>query len=218
MDNDNNNNLWNLRIMGEITFPTHPQYLLKYFPHLVICMRLYLEKDLLSQDDCISMSKFHYEAYFYIQSPSPVIVIQSWAQLTLQGGKLKDSNNFISLDFRMRSFYSRLLPSIELNVGDCKPINLICEIESIKVPLCINNITNKSIIEFSIQQISNKLCSQSNLNHISCPIIISKISNCVHKRVMETQLNLPTPQYLPSPESPFIFLHIEKTAGSTTRK
>jgi hypothetical protein len=218
------NGFWNVIIPGELSYSQTPQNMLSSFPYLSACNTAYLGSDVNSAVSfCFPVDYHNYHSYYEIQTPSPSVTIHTYGKITSHGGKIRDSDNYISIDLRVRPRLSRMLPQIEFGLGNelgCPKSNsnqLICSVKGIEFQLCVGKIIPGSSFEISLQPIVKKLCPSLNDSSL-CPLLSSSLSHCAHKRVLETQLSLPHPQYLPSPANPFIFLHIEMTAGSSIRR
>jgi hypothetical protein len=208
------NGFWRVKMTGEFSFPQIPQNILSSFPYLSACSIVYLTSKMSSEN----LFCFSIDSYYEIQSPHPSLTIKTYGQITSHGGKIRESDNYISIDLRVRDQVSRSLPQIELGLGydlGCCD-QLICLVKGTEFELCVGKILPGSSFEISLQPIVKKLCRALNDSSF-CPLLSSSLSHCVHKRVLETQLSLPRPQYLPSSANPFVFLHIEKTAGSSIR-
>jgi hypothetical protein len=231
---------WKIRITGELLFPSIPQHVMKSFPHLSVCTILYLSDDLkllspssnflIPPSQCHSLDSLNYYSLLDIVIPSPTITIHSWIQLSSSGGRIAHSDNWLSLDLRVHESISRTLPEIPLRltkrISDCldsfsKNSLLVCPLEGmIDVPLCVGSISSESSFEISLQSIVRELCSLHLKKNISsCALLSALLSNCLHQRVLETQLSLPSPQYLPTPDRPFIsLLLLEKSTRYSLRE
>jgi hypothetical protein len=70
---------------------------------------------------------------------------------------------------------------------------------------------------YELQYNIPKICREYKFTPILCGEFNSKIQNIVYLNKLIRDNNLPSIQYLPKRERPFVFLHIEKTAGTTLR-
>jgi hypothetical protein len=70
----------------------------------------------------------------------------------------------------------------------------------------------------SLQLFHADFCAAHAFADASCAHIALELAAAAHKAVLSRSLGLPSVQYVPSPEDPFIFLHMEKTAGSAIRE
>jgi hypothetical protein len=227
---------WKVRITGELTFPLIPQNIMSSFPCLSVCVILYFSDDLKSSSSsdwtppphqCLSLDSLNYYSLLDMLISSPTMTIHSWIQLNSHGGKITNSDNFLSIDLRIQESISRTLPEINLALAnrsrdfnesesEIKCSNsmslLVCSVEGIDIPLCVGSISSQSTFEMSLQLIAKELCllHKDTFSFPSCAFFSSSL--------LETQLSLPHPQYLPTPNHPFIFLHIEETVGLSLRQ
>ena len=216
---------WSLSLIEELYYSQIPQNLFRSFPHLSVCHIFHLGAGVKpSVPACILIDSQNYHAAHEIQTSDPTLTIHSYGQISPDGGKILNSDNYMTVDLRVRDVFSRSLPMIELRLGnesnclDLKFDQIICSARGSKIELCIGNNLPGLSFEISLQPIVKTLCHSFFNDISSCPILSSSLSHCIHKRVLETQLTLPHPQYQPTPEKPFVFLHIEKTAGTSIRR
>jgi hypothetical protein len=212
------NGLWKVELAGELSNPLRPQHMWRSFPHLSVCFILHDMKLTDVTHSCYPMDTLNYHSKYMINSPYPIFSAHSWGQVSPHGGKIKGSDSYLTIDMGASDLISRASPEVALTIGtDCPGRNttLICRVEGLELSLCVGVISLESSFEISLQPIVTELCS---LHNLSCPLLSSLLSHCVHKRIMETHMSLPHPQYLPTPSAPFVFLHLEKTAGTTIRK
>jgi hypothetical protein len=212
------NSQWTLELVAEVGAATLPQQLFKSFPRLTFCLLLSFSFDLNATKAnplCLTTDEFHSHTFFLIKVLHPSLTLHSWGQLSPQGGKVRGSDRYLSLDLRVRNMISRALPQIVLSVGNCLASggatgmsDLVCFVQNIQISLCVQEPSLNSSFEISLQPITREFCSRYQ-DTISCPILSSSLSHCVYKRALESRLSLPHPQYLPSPAQPFIFLDID---------
>ena len=70
---------------------------------------------------------------------------------------------------------------------------------------------------YSLQRITADFCALHRLTHVACGYLAAHFSSVVYKDILTSTLGLPAVQHMPTPQDPFVFLHIEKTAGSALR-
>jgi hypothetical protein len=199
---------WSLELVAELRAPTLPQQTLKSFPRLSLCLLLYSSKSAKENPLCFTTDEFHSHTFLLIETLSPSLTLHSWGQLTPQGGKIRGSDSYLSLDLRVRNMISRALPQIGLthSAEDClQEMRLVCFVNGIELSLCVEEASLNSSFEISIQPIVREFCSRHK-HDVFCPLLSSSLSHCVHQRVLESRLSLPRPQYLPRPAKPFVFL------------
>ena len=70
----------------------------------------------------------------------------------------------------------------------------------------------------SLQRITADFCALHRLTHVACGYLAAHLSSVVYKDLLASSLGLPAVQHMPTPQDPFVFLHIEKTAGTAFRR
>jgi hypothetical protein len=70
----------------------------------------------------------------------------------------------------------------------------------------------------AVQRTVTDYCTLRRFTHLSCARFMAQISAHAYKLLLARRANLPDIQYMPTPQQPFVFLHIEKTAGTTIRE
>jgi hypothetical protein len=216
---------WKVKMLGELSSSRIPQNILQSFSSISFCYSA-SSKNVgsdMSFSSCFLINSQNYHSYYEIETSYPSVTIHSYGQISQHGGKIRDSDNYISIDLRVRDQISRVMPQIKLELGNelnCPSSNfhqLLCSIQGNEFKLCVGEILPDSSFEISLQPIVKKLCRSISNDTSFCSFLSSSLSHCVYKRVLETQLSLPHPQYQPIPTKPFVFLHIEKTAGTSIR-
>jgi hypothetical protein len=61
-------------------------------------------------------------------------------------------------------------------------------------------------------------CRVNDLQVESCRSFVLKLFNLLSRHLVVDSLNLPAIQFLPNPQNPLVFLHVDKTGGTTLRK
>jgi hypothetical protein len=214
------NGLWEAELTGELSNLSNPQHIWRSFPHLSVCfvLRDTNGTNRLRVQGCHPLDQHNFQSKYLIKIPSPIFTVHSWGQVSPHGGKIKGSESYLTIDLKARNFISRGSPDIALGIGpNCQDLSadLVCRVGKLKLWLCVGAISPDSSFEISLQPIVKELCL---LHNLSCSLLSSALSHCVYKRVLEARLSLPSPQYLPTVSAPFVFLHLEKTAGTTIRK
>jgi len=86
---------------------------------------------------------------------------------------------------------------------------------------CARNITvafDASLTHpFSLQRATTAFCARHRLTHAACALVALQLATAAHRDLLAAALGLPPVQHLPTPRTPFVFLHVEKTAGSAIR-
>ena len=70
---------------------------------------------------------------------------------------------------------------------------------------------------FSLQRATTAFCARHRLTHAACALVALQLATAAHRDLLAAALGLPPVQHLPTPRTPFVFLHVEKTAGSAIR-
>lgn len=72
---------------------------------------------------------------------------------------------------------------------------------------------------FSLQRYTTQLCRKYNLSEMACGHVSLHMSQHAARSIDRAiYASLPAKQLIPSPSHPFVFLHIEKSAGTTLRE
>ena len=70
----------------------------------------------------------------------------------------------------------------------------------------------------TLQRATADFCALHRLSPLACGHLAAHLSATVHRDLLAASLGLPAVQHQPSPQQPFVFLHIEKTAGTALRR
>jgi hypothetical protein len=211
---------WKISLMGELLSTQGLiEGIVGHMPHFVICVKSLLST---SESNCYALDGFNYYAHLYLTVTDTVQLLHVWAQVSNDGGKIKGSDVYFAIDV--------LLPQGGLLVHT-ESIGLIIREEMMLESNSETNSSNETLknrrkIVFS-QYVSDRytlqrsivaFCETNMLAPISCGHISARISLAAYKAVLLKDLNLCDIQYLPTPEKPLIFIHIEKTGGTTLRE
>jgi hypothetical protein len=97
-----------------------------------------------------------------------------------------------------------------------------CGSSEMSVDIVIDDIDHKLTVrlweEGSLQEAVAQFCHDVKLNKFMCARIAATLISRVRPYLLVHELTLPPPQSRPTIQEPFVFLHHEKTAGSTLRR
>jgi hypothetical protein len=71
---------------------------------------------------------------------------------------------------------------------------------------------------YALQRSISNFCLSNQLNDVSCGFLTAQLSAVAYKAIQMRDQNMPDKQYLPTPLKPLVFVHIEKTGGTTLRE
>jgi hypothetical protein len=228
-------NAWKLAIMGEIVSRKRDlASIIRTMPHLSICCVSLLTT---SPAWCYPVSAFNYYSDIYMSVVDPVHYLHFWAQTSVGGGKIQGSDTFVALDarqgitaglsvhqeainrnirlrYRKPSHPQHHLSDVDIASGSDSrtPAAATAEVE-VSEDIIIA-VTSK----YSLQRFISDFCRTRAVEDVDCGDLASSISLVAHKLVLSRQFKLPEVQNLPKPTNPFIFVHVEKTGGTTLRE
>ena len=209
---------WKIALLGEfVCAKEKAEYLAASMPHLVICL-----KSVLSGTDpwCTAIEGINYFSDIYMTIHEPVQYLHLWAQVSETGGKIKGSDVFYTVDASLPYGGSKVhTDSIGLTIRD------IFEVEEGDIDELSGNrnrVTatyNQYISDkYTLQRSTIDFCRLHFLNDFSCSSYSSRVSHVAYNAVQMRAQNMPDKQYYPTPEKPLVFIHIEKTGGTTLRE
>jgi hypothetical protein len=149
-----------------------------------------------------------------------------WVQLTMDGGKIEGTDTYMPLDIRLpevgwyvhNQFINETI-TMMLDMSDLRkvfPAGILGQDMTKPIPLRVFvNYPNQH--RFSIQLYIPKFCAEMGYSHHLCAILTWKMYRYLHFLTLNKEKNLPKVQSIPSPTNPFVFLHVEKTGGTTIR-
>jgi hypothetical protein len=222
---------YQISLMGEIV--AKQPYLfepLVSMEHLSVCIVSVLTS---LKPWCTTVGSFNYYAHLKLVVTHPVHRLHVWLQATPSGGKFKWSDSYVSLDTRIdetagfKIHSDAIGYSIEISLqyldSDTLDWNNCDDVYSNK---CHNTFDqshsiNKELFvatRYTIQHFTSYICKEYRLNFIKCSMISTSILIQVYQAVTLQNMMLPPIQILPTPQRPFVFIHIEKSAGTTLRE
>jgi hypothetical protein len=215
---------WNMKIMGEVTSPNttgnSADWLFSAFPHLSICIDVVLSNEE-SAPICFNIQSWNYYSNLIISTPE-VNYLHLWAQTSEFGGKIAGSDVFFQLDMRVSPVDGGFSTLDALNLSStesrcAKMLNLsvnVTDMEGDHPELLSIRWTSPQSIQRGIAD----FCFSHRLDKNSCGTLSAHVANTAYKIKLADKFNLPEMQLVPTPQNPFIFVHIEKTGGTTLRE
>lgn len=193
-----------VHMMGELEFDSIDgmTFIGTAMPHLAVCISF--PRQALNDTICIPIHKFNYYANLILKldcQKKQVYGIHMWLQSssTSSFGKIKGSDSYFTLD-------------TSRDDGGIRIINII------NINFSFNSIKFSPNHIYSIQKEIKLICMQRLFSTVMCLEFIEDLYTYMKKLFLIQELKLPSIQYIPSNYNPFIFLHIEKTAGTTLRE
>lgn len=211
--------------------------LLSTIPSLAICNEMLTIE--MSSPWCIPISELNYYATIKLTVDFPIHIAHFWLQLTSSstvigggGGKISGTDIYLPMDLRLKgdkkgndggfglhAYYCHHYKGKDIHmIVDLSEITSLLSLPSISIPQRLH-ITLSPKTLYSIQLTIPNICHTLSYNHVQCGGLAWLIYRHLHFQQIVTQSNdiLPAIQFSPSPINPFVFLHIEKTGGTSIR-
>jgi hypothetical protein len=220
LDRGDKQNPWSmtLELMGSIVnrVKSSEQYnhIVESIQHMSICFRsVFTMRE--SEALCFEVNSFNYYSHLLLRIDSPVHHAHLWLQSSPTGGKIADSDCFLMIDTRIGndgglSIHHQAAGSV-LTV----PVSLL---EKIRMSHPTFPRHHYLSTQLSLQRYTADLCKLASLNVVDCCRATALLTQSVFDDLQIAGSRLPLIQSLPTPKTPFLFLHIEKTAGTTLRE
>jgi hypothetical protein len=192
-------------------------------PHLSVCLEV-VEGDQ-EQPLCLPIENFNYYANLKLgfSTENPIQGVHLWIQSSPMGAKLRGSDAFVSLDHRVPDGGWLLSQYMEEILGS--PVPNPCNLQHMRVVVEVpdpNIGFEESLLSmqspYAFQRDLADLCVKKQLSRELCGLIVRRVASTLHSCTVSTSLGLPMIQHHPTPDNPFVFMHIEKTGGTTLRE
>ena len=215
------------------------KYILNSMANLSVCNIAGLHS---SAHWCYEMRELNYYSEILFTVEDPILPLKLWLQTTKSYGKIEGTELFVVLDCRLPeagiSLQHDLIGSVvmfEAILCSLCNVTLDDEIHPLEQLLLfpnkqsdifeLKNLTcrkNETIIfnslmtsSYSFQRSTNAFCRKHLFTDRNCLIFISELSQDL---MIRKHSRFPPVQTFPSPLNPFVFVHIEKTGGTTLRE
>ena len=203
---------WRISILGEIVTLSSIDTNILYSSllYLTICFQTVAEAS--SRPWCYQIRKFNYYSDIFLTVTNPVISLHMWAQISTYGGHIHGSDSYVVLDLRIPNGGIPLYSSNHLlsQLFSLLPrLKLLPDSVTYTLPVATRYSYNYEI---------SAMCERYNMSAPSCCDLFSQLNSWLYKLQLIETLSLPTIQIMPTPSQPFVFLHIEKTAGTSLRE
>ena len=191
--------------------------------HLCCSIRLELSDSANSRGcrrigDTLSDSVPSIDFYFVgVPEHSTTVYIHSWIQLFADGGVISGSSSYMILD-RSIPLWNTLSYQLVASMVDRVPLNTTDE--SCNPRSLVLTHTTSSFQHWNLQTAQSALCTTHSLSDRKCFDILTQIMRHVLTRIEASvrASRLPTIMHsAPSSSRPFVFIHIEKCAGTFLR-
>jgi hypothetical protein len=151
-----------------------------------------------------------------------------WLQSSPQGGKFYQSDVFVMLDFRI-PFSASMLLHADSTESEKRLLRYECPIalpqHETSPSLVYHTYDEPHDDTESMYTWQYNLADYCHLHNLSgpsnsefCMQAVSQVYHCVYMHTLLKKEHLPGIQVMPSPEYPFVFLHIEKAGGTSLRR
>ena len=162
---------------------------------------------------CTPLEVLNYYSELKLRTQSGALSLMVWLQSSPHGGRLRGTAVPVVLDVRMAN--CGVLPAETLQL----PANIFAK------PLSVFSDNGvKTSFSFStginLQEDMSHLCLRQKMSASACVLATANLYRYVHAMQHQAKgRTIPLPlTHTPSPTRPFVFMHIEKTAGSSLRK
>jgi hypothetical protein len=141
---------------------------------------------------------------------SPLVQLHMWLESRQNDKVIQGSDLFLALDAR--------LPDGGLYLQESAGIFAVEPVFQI--------IENNEIFEFTVnfstnipfQKYIKMICRVYKLASMDCAKLFGFVLHVAYQKLLITSVTFPSVQIMPTPSNPFVFLHIEKTGGTTMRE
>jgi len=214
---------WHLSIRGELALPSDGSAQdspLARMPHLSVCLQLPQGR---SPTACAPLEDMNYYSELRVQVSHPAQELMLWLQATSTGGRLVGSECVVAIDARLPAC-GLLPPLLHLRKEDAIVALWVTQEAgnwSAKVKRGLHVHATHHIVATSglaLQRQMPAMCAAHDIPSPVCAEVASGVTSHIHQLLLATHLQVPKVQLLPSPRHPFVFLHVEKTAGTTLRE
>lgn len=216
-----------LKIMGDIVnrYVSNNEYeqIAESMQHLSICFSSVLTMSV-SESLCYEMSQFNYYSHLLLNIDTPVHHAHMWLQTspdTIQShtkrraGRLKGSDTYIMIDTRLGSDGGLFIHQEAVGTILPIPMKLLARIREHVPDFPPQHYLSTP---YSLQRYTADVCSLVKMSEVECVYAAETLTRAAYQGLLAVRGGLPSVQVLPTPAQPFVFLHIEKTAGTTLRE
>ena len=216
LEDDNGAQHWELVVQGELALPADTDTLqspLASMTQLSVCISV---PQIYPASICSALEDMNYYSDLRIIVHHPAPQVMFWLQATTFGGRLYNSEALIAIDVR--------LPDCGLLVGALSDLDAILSVwVEPEVRIASGNHVDAALhlmlsTGLALQRQIPAACMSNSLSTTTCVAIAAAVSQYLYIQRLTSHLGLPLPQWRPSARDPFIFLHTEKTAGTTLRE
>ncbi len=220
IDNDRNTSSWQVGIAGEISITRADDSHrggLSSMGHMSICLQVLpigptwsVQKETIVPTWCYPIESLNYFSELFLNVGGPVYLLHFWVEVASFGGKFQNSDVYHIIDCSMPNGGFTVLNSARTMdftvVVDENVVN------STSIPIRLHG-------KYSFQIQITDICKTHYLfNASGCGVFIAKVARQILFDHLLAKVGLPSVQHMPSAKEPFVFLHIEKTGGTTIRE
>lgn len=217
----NQPNGWNLIIEGNLYGKSSSVAgMLKSSPFAAVCMRSFLDT---GNPWCSELSTMNYYSTLNIFMNKSSEVLHFWVQAFSTGAKFKGSDIILPVDCSLQNCgYTNTHKLIEsdtmIDLTEILDGDSLLQSES---PRMINLREDLSLqdgwTEFGFNFLFDT-CKSFHLTINYCERIAFKLFYRLQNQSLLKRRQLPPIQYVPTPNNPFVFLHVDKCGGTTIRE
>jgi hypothetical protein len=220
VDGDENAMNWQISIAGEIgikrsTDSHHGG--LSSMRHMCVCLQVLPIQNISVQEAsiipawCYPIESLNYYSKLLLNVDGPVYLLHFWVQTATTGGKFQNSDVYQVIDCRMPDGGFEVLNS-------ARNKEFLVTVDE--------RVSNFTFIPFRLQfekysfqlQITDICLTHDFFGLSGCGIFAAKVARQIWFENLLVKSGMPSVQHVPTVTEPFIFLHIEKTGGTTIRE
>ncbi len=232
---------WQVGVVGEVGLlraGSEGAMVAHSLPHLSVCLLAVLlsseSEEGADEPWCFPVRGLNYFSAIHLHLGHPVFALRFWAQISPEGGKLRGSDTFVVVDCRLenggfeqgdvqRPAHLALRVGEDCRVNDRRTTQIVSIGAQTKTAPCsvsrLVSFSDLSTSRRSVQRRATSFClSGALLTDRSCGLFLAELQRRKLLSRLAAKHSLPAVQLMPSPSSPFVFLHIEKTGGTTLRE
>jgi hypothetical protein len=219
------NNLMILKLMGDVVsrYKSNAEYeqLAESLQHLSVCFNSVFTMNANNDADessvCFELNSFNYYSHLLLRIDSPLHHSHMWLQASQLGGKIKGSDVYVMIDTRLGPDGGLFVHQDIVGQMLIIPPEVLAMARSRNPGIIIPGHHLMST-QYSLQRQTSDICMLVQFSVEDCGYVAENLTRAAYRQVLISKFKLPNIQALPSRKAPFVFIHVEKTAGTTLRE
>ena len=182
----------------------------------------------------LQLERFNYYSDLFLTVTEPAHLLHLWLQVTADGGKIKGSDVYLAIDATLPSagldLHSKVIGMTITGDVEMEPVATASGTVVDASGRVVDATTGQPLLRkstsvtvhvgdrYALQLATIDFCRAHDLTDLSCGYFSLWLATRALQQHMSAQRGLPAIQRRPTPEKPFVFVHIEKTGGTTLRE